>query len=707
MKHPPIKKTSLLLTLLLLLAIATHAEERSLRVTTQRAGTLAAAIRTQGVSFSDVSHLTIAGPLNSDDIFVIRDSLTALATLDMSEAAIAKLPKEAFRRCPFSSILLPTTLRDMGNSAFSSCTNLEELVIPEGVLLADNLVYNCPGLHRIDLPSTLVSAKELMFALNWSETETYRCTITCRAFFPPKTSTYLVNGYGLMDIRLQVPAVSAANYAAASGWKSLPLQTIDDVPQHLTVLGRQTLDTDGLPDGYKPDLNLLQHGSYGGYGANNAFGLLTVTGSKALNIGAFTSYTDLFSDRSYTGRFGGELIAQAPMTAESVTLSLDFHENRWCFLSLPFDVKLSEVVTSPDIHNWVVRTYSGSNRAAMLGEQWIDVPYSGTLEARRGYVWMVSNNLHPEDYERQDLRVTLTATSNTRNNMFVSGDVSIPLADHPSTYAHNAGWNLVGNPYPCYYRIGALKQTAPITVRSGYYSYEQYDTYSPVDDANRELHPYEAFFVQSPAAGSTLVFGAEGRVMAGSNARSLMPAAAANEDRQLINLTLTTDDNLTDRTRVVLNAAAKDGYECERDAAKFFSSSEHMPQLYTLIGQEPCAINERPEADGTVVVGIRTGSEQQCVIALDNKSAHHVLLEDRHTGILTDLTTDSYTFLSRQGRDDHRFLLHVGASATGISDGSLQPTTGTRRLYNLQGQPVSDSYRGPVIHENGRITIKH
>ena len=168
---------------------------------------------------------------------------------------------------------------------------------------------------------------------------------------------------------------------------------------------------------------------------------------------------------------------------------------------------------------------------------------------------------------------------------------------------------------------------------------------------------------------------------------------------------------MEDYTRVVLNPDAKTGYERERDAAKFFAESEQVPQLYTFIGSEPCAINERPEADGTVRMGVRTAAATICVLGIANVTQHstlnaqQILLEDRMTGTLTDLTKESYTFLSAAGRDDSRFVLHMGASATGIQYVAMPSQQIGRPAFTLQGLPVGSSYKGIVI-ENGKLTIK-
>ena len=259
-------------------------EEHTLAVSTTRVGTLGQAILGQGIVYAAVNHLSVSGPLNSDDIYLIRDSLKNLFTLDLSQAAITTLPSGAFQLCRFSSIVLPSTLRDMGSSAFVGCQNLQELEVPEGVLCADNLVSNCQQLKRLDLPSTLVSAQRVLSAYNFDETQNYECTITCRSFFPPKTGGIAVFTFGTADVRLQVPAVSASAYASAAGWKELSQHATVDAPALISVVGQHELSTDGLPADYRPSLSLIQQGNYGGYGANNTRTLDGLTGKLPINV---------------------------------------------------------------------------------------------------------------------------------------------------------------------------------------------------------------------------------------------------------------------------------------------------------------------------------------------------------------------------------------------------------------------------------------
>ncbi len=683
-------------------------EERQLAVITESAGSLGEAIRMQEPYFRAVNHLTVSGPLNEDDIFLIRDSLTSVLSLDLSQAIITRLPRQAFLRCKFSSILLPSTLRSVDSTPFGSCMHLEQLVIPEGVQQVDELVSNCPSLKQIDLPSTVVSAKRLLTVYSWDETSAYTCTITSRAFFPPQVDDELVTLiFGNTDIRLRVPAISASLYASATGWKELPQEPMSEVPQQIMVLGQRKIDTDDFPADYTPDLSLVQAGNYSSYSLKNAFGWLTIEGSKPLKVNNLYVCSDIFATRSWGDHYGGELLAQAPVSARHLCMDLDFSSDTWYFMSFPFDVRLSNVTPSSDINRWVVRSYSGSNRAYMRGEQWKDVPYGATLQAHHGYIWRMATS-DPDSYGTDDLRVRIESDDATINNMFTHEDVSIPLSEYASTYEHNASWNLVGNPYPCHYRIGDLKQTMPITVWKGNYDYDQYRTLSPIDDADKMLRPYEAFFLQKPSGADALVFGAQGRVVPGNSAASARIVSSTNGCRQVINLTLTAGD-MSDQARVVLNPDASEGYERERDASKFFASSQQVPQLYSFVDAEPCAINERPEANGTIRLGIRMASEQTCTITMEPsaQTAIPVILEDCITGTYTTLSeVGHYTFHARPGRDDSRFMLHVGVSAiTGIQSAELPMRQPVHPTFNLQGQPVSDGYKGLVI-ENGKLIIK-
>ncbi len=225
------------------------------------------------------------------------------------------------------------------------------------------------------------------------------------------------------------------------------------------------------------------------------------------------------------------------------------------------------------------------------------------------------------------------------------------LQEYKSEFVSNSSWNLIGNPFPCYYDSRFMDFTAPITVWNTYNN--TYSAYSPVDD-NYVFQPFEAFFVQCPEKVDTITFNPGGRQLT-STPKVLSNLMSDMATRTVFNLTLSNDKN-SDRTRVVISEAAKMDYETECDAAKFMSSDAGMFQLFTVAGNEKYAINERPLGDGAVAMGIYIPSAGQYTISMNHVSDYVVYLADLKTGNEVNLTQEDYTFNAEAGMDN-RFEL--------------------------------------------------
>ena len=204
--------------------------------------------------------------------------------------------------------------------------------------------------------------------------------------------------------------------------------------------------------------------------------------------------------------------------------------------------------------------------AGKVDSVWVNLTADDVLEAGKGYIM---HNYQP-DYTNSWFCVYPLKNSVNRQLIFSSEDRTIELEENLAEFDHNRSWNLIGNPYPCFYDSRFMDFDAPFLVWNSYN--QNYVAYNPADDAYI-LSPGEAFFVQRPFEQESITFRKEGR-QTHRYAREMeleAPArakAASNNVRTIYNLTLQ-QDTLIDRTRVVFNDAATLAYEMSRDAAKF------------------------------------------------------------------------------------------------------------------------------------------
>ena len=221
------------------------------------------------------------------------------------------------------------------------------------------------------------------------------------------------------------------------------------------------------------------------------------------------------------------------------------------------------------------------------------------------------------------------------------------------------------------------------------------------------LEPGEAFFIQRPVNdGETLRFRQDGRQTYRNPNDLAVPARAmkASARRTVINLVLS-DDNNSDRTRIVFNDEALMKYETSRDAAKFMADGM-VPQLWSVGGSVQYAINERPANDGTVELAARFFQEGSYTISLGSRSGvESIVLEDRLTGTRTELSAEqSYTFNAQPGTATGRFFIVSANATTGISE--ISNAASETPAYNMAGQRVNSYQRGIIVKNGKKILNK-
>ncbi len=589
---------------------------------------------------------------------------------------------------------LPNGISEIKSSAFHNASSLTEVRLPSTLTRLENSAFGyCTGLTRIELPENL-SYCDMPF--NGCENLT---EMTCLSLIPPMLGSD-INPLGYlnsMDGRtLYVPSLAVTDYKLTVGWDEFPtIQGISYLPQDIQVYKPYELDwnqPDSLVMNYKPDLTLTA--TKDSYGNNDEYGSLKVIGASTLSLGRFAmiydpnEYYSHYTSTAYPSY--NALVAEAPMRADSVRVTMYNRPNTWTFLSFPFDVKVSDIVSLFEGSSWVIRKYSGADRAAgNMAETWQNMTADSVLQAGVGYIWQSTEGQTPQKRGISSGNVecgfVIPAMDNANKNQIFANDTrSVALEEHLAEFSHNRSWNLVGNPFPCFYDIRFMGFTAPVTVWNE--RNNTYEAYSPVDDGFI-LRPGEAFFVQRPVDMAAIEFPTEGRQVdrtvrempaaAGVNANGVAPAM-----RQVFNLTLT-DGTLSDRTRFVLNENAKAGYDMATDAGKFMSPDASVPQLYTTEDGVDFSINERPMGNGLIALAARFGSEGMYTLSLDTDAGAAVYLVDKQTGTETDLRQGGYTFRAEAGTVADRFLVKVVDD--GESDGS---TTGVDGV-EAQGVAVS------------------
>lgn len=386
-----------------------------------------------------------------------------------------------------------------------------------------------------------------------------------------------------------------------------------------------------------------------------------------LYSGVTVSGSTTWKPSSVALRRGASVLIDSPIETSTITLEDWDLQYGWRYIALPYDLLVSEIVPYGESSNiqFVVRYYDGAARAQNgIGSSWKQLKNTDKLEANKGYI-IQSNTWGGFKYN----------TSTGMDQLLNYSSVTVPLQKYTSVTEADKNWNFIGNPFPCYYKIGTLYENGfkgTITVWD-----EQLDNYQyyTQDDADQYLKPLTAFFVQQTDEVSSILFTTSGRAAKLPEGTTRSASALRSSDgRQVLNLTLS-NDSLSDKTRIVFNEAAQAGYELGRDAAKLRSMNPNAPAFYSIdVDNQQLAINERPWGDGVVRLGCNFGVKGEYTIALQESVEQDLILVDLLTGAQTNLKEQTYRFTAEVGETNDRFELRSGNP------------TGTETIVGLQWQ---------------------
>ncbi len=713
-----------------------------------------------------VVNLKVSGTINSYDVMVFRNKMLNLRNLDLSDATIVASPytyynnqyktknnvitgyfapstlwsislptnitaldDAAFRDCSYlTSIIVPESVTSIGSAAFNCCTRLESLVLPSGITEILPSVFNgCGKLSSINLPQGITSIGSTAFSgcssltsinlpkgLKSIGSQAFRsCYYLAHIKLPPYLESIGSDAFNgcsrLNDIKVYIPDYSLnvnesafSTYTTATlkiprflyhdyyysqgGWKRF----INMVPCDLQPGDYETLPTNSdtsIEDNDEIIPNISENNPIDGEVFEE--GSLTVT-DEVTDTQEFDEVVQYLDGEGQGGSLIGEDDGEneGNLTVNTLRVKINVKAGKWYFFCFPFDVTIANC-TYPGQYAW--RYYDGAWRAENGSGGW--KPVTGTtLNALQGYAFQTSHT--------GNLIISF-------NHPTFGGNRPKTLVAHAADNAANASWNLVGNPYSCFYDFLDDTFLAPITVYNS--STGSYQAYRPGDD-DCHLYPYQAFFVQKPIDVDLINFKPEYRE---SYRKSLEQASAQaarrrtrgiDPQRMLINLQLMNGEQEIDRTRVVLNEQKSRDYELDCDASKFLST-EAQAQLYTIENNILMAINERPLA-GDIRLGYTAKTAGTLSISAPRMDLP-MLLVDMKTGITFDLSVGTYDFDTQAGTFNDRFLLCMSGDATAIK--TMKEKTGV--LFGTQEGGIAiggaEGKTVSVYTTGGQMTAQH
>lgn len=611
-------------------------------------------------SISDITPVTI----NSSAFYNCRK----LESLNFSR--IKSIGYESFYNCFGLKEADLTTLTSINGRSFIACTGLKKVTLGNDITTIKSEAFRtCDALEEVVLGSSINSLETNCFYSDKNALK--RVYITAPA--PPA-----VNGspfYSPSRVTLYVPEYAMVSYKLDNYWSQFTkVEPNPNTPDKVNLYKKLELTSNArIPN--SPDIFIGKGGA------------LIVNGDNPQTFGNYTQYMTIADNTS------ASLINRCKQMTSSSS-QFNFYigatsgSGYWYYLCMPFDVKRSDIIL-PKGTSIAVRYYDSESRATNGATgNWKDVPADSVLHMGKGYIFRSSSSGN----------VGFPATEETHNAIFRSEAVSAPLVQYPAVESANAGWNFVGNPYPCFYDIYYMDFAAPITAWD--VDNRTYKAYSAADD-EFVLSPLQAFFVQKPELVDAITFQPAGRQINKTidhSALAMRRAARSKQvQRKLVDVALTCADR-TDRTRVVVNANASDDFCADNDAVKMMAY-EGTPQIYTIAGADQLAVNEGAHCDGSVALGMYLPADDAYTIAADRDELGVKLLD---YGVEVEMP---YTFSAAEGYMDDRFTLTFEAPTTGINNVATDADA-DNAIYTIDGRRVNSTAQKGIYIQNHKKIVK-
>lgn len=313
---------------------------------------------------------------------------TELETISLPNS-LTCISRNTFTYCyNLISVEIPASVTTIGDDAFRDCPRLSNVSLSTGLsTIGDRVFYGCSALEEVTIPNTVNSIGESAFD------DTGIKSFKCQAVTPPTASSSFI-GYNMdmSHVFLYVPTISKNFYRNTQNWSDFYLvRSLEEPLDYILVDRPLTInleEEDIAVVANNPTIDLKYDG--------DNIGQLTATGEGTLSAGQLTISGQLSRRTRNAYQYMPTLINYADkMRADNVTHNLtfkDFSGDVWHFISLPYDIKVSDIIPSENTY-WVIRRYDSKLRAAgEMSSTWVNLTNEDTMEAGIGYIVSVYSN---------------------------------------------------------------------------------------------------------------------------------------------------------------------------------------------------------------------------------------------------------------------------------------------------------------------------
>ena len=343
------------------------------------------------------------------------------------------------------------------------------------------------------------------------------------------------------------------------------------------------------------------------------------------------------------------------------TLSISTPDDiaKWHWISLPYNVKISDITGGVYGTDFIIQEYDSEKRA-----QWTSIKSSEnkdkvtwrlmgageTLMAGKGYILAVSD-------EKSSYELTFVSESdlNVVADKFDGNNIECS-----SAVAENANWHLVGTGvYGTANSYSGANYVAIPDASGSDYTYhflgeKPVSNFNPTSLGVSAIEPYTAFFVQYAGDYSF------SKVQPTQNAAPRRARAEEVVEQYYVNIVGMAD---TSHTAIFLAEDGSDDYVVGQDFLHLGASGESL-QFYSKQGENDLAFNYLKKEERTIALGGYVAETGKYTISLttDGK-ASSVILSDTKTGEAIDLLQSNYEFDADKGCVDGRFDITIAYAA--------------------------------------------